>query len=175
MTNCRQCGAPLNPQERFCGYCGTDQMAAPPQAVYTPPQARAAGGGSLARAAMGLGIAGGLLGIVWGALGPFLTNQWPGSFQWSVYGTSGLKWVSVPLAIGLVLGLLGIVGGVGGAQESGGGSGRPPGLRHRWVPRGPVMGPGGDAAACGRRSGHRRQRLTERPGSRSTDPGTVRG
>lgn len=110
MANCRACGAPINPQERFCGYCGADQMAAPPQAGYAPAPARA-GGGSLARVAMGLGIAGGLLGIVWGALGPYLTNQWPDSFQWGVYGTSGLKWVWVPLVIGLVLGLLGIVGG----------------------------------------------------------------
>ena len=111
MANCRACGAPHNPQERFCGYCGADQMAAPPQAGYAPAPARAAGGGGLARAAMGLGIAGGLLGIVWGALGPYLTFQWPGSFQWGFYGTSGLKYAEVALGIGLALGLLGIVGG----------------------------------------------------------------
>lgn len=110
MTNCRSCGAPLNPGERFCGYCGADQGAAP-QAAYGAMPGRAGGqGGGLARAAMGLGIAGGLLGIIWGALGPYLTFKWPARFAWGVYGT-GIK-IEILLVIGLVLGLLGIVGGV---------------------------------------------------------------
>jgi hypothetical protein len=107
MANCRACGAPLNPQERFCGYCGAEQPAAP-QVVYSPMPARA--GGGLTRAAMGLGIAGGLLGILWGALGPYLTYKWPNKFLWGQFGT-GIK-VEILLVIGLVLGLLGIVGGV---------------------------------------------------------------
>jgi hypothetical protein len=110
MANCRACGAPINPQERFCGYCGADQMAAPPQAGYAPAPVRA-GGGGLARAAMGLGIAGGLLGVVWGALGPWLTYKWSNTFLWGEFGTPGLKYVEVPLILGLVLGILGIVGG----------------------------------------------------------------
>ena len=110
MANCRACGAPINPQERFCGYCGTDQAAAP-QVGYGPAPVAAGGhGGGLARAAMGLGIAGGLLGILWGALGPYLTYKWPARFAWSAYGT-GIK-VEILLVVGLVLGLLGIVGGV---------------------------------------------------------------
>lgn len=112
MANCRACGAPINPQERFCGYCGADQAAAPPQAAYAPmPVRTGADGGALTRVAMGLGIAGGLLGIVWGALGPYLTLKWPNSFLWSEFGTPGLKYAEVPLIIGLVLGILGIVGG----------------------------------------------------------------
>jgi hypothetical protein len=59
---------------------------------------------------MGLGIAGGLLGVLWGALGPYLTEKWPNRFQWSLFGT-GIK-VEILLVIGLVLGLLGIVGGI---------------------------------------------------------------
>ena len=113
MANCRACGAPLNPQERFCSHCGADQMA-PPQAGYAPMPAQAGprGGGTsvLARAAMGLGIAGGLLGILFGALGPYLSFKWPARFAWGAYGT-GIKF-EILLVIGLVLGLLGIVGAV---------------------------------------------------------------
>jgi MFS family permease len=66
---------------------------------------------------MGLGIAGGLLGIVWGALGPYLTDRWPSRFQWGMYGT-GIKPV-ILLVIGLVLGLLGIVGAVAAPKARG--------------------------------------------------------
>jgi hypothetical protein len=104
----------LAPQERFCGYCGTDQMAGAPQAAYGAP-AQAAGGGTVARIAAGLGIGGGLTGIVWGALAPYLTAKWPDKFllltgTWP--GVDGLKYAEVPLLIGLVLGVLAIVGGV---------------------------------------------------------------
>jgi hypothetical protein len=62
-----------------------------------------------ARAAMGLGIGGGLLGILWGALGPYLTLKFPEHIGWGVYGT-GLK-AEILLVIGLVLGVFGILGG----------------------------------------------------------------
>ena len=107
MAVCSRCGEKLNAKERFCGNCGFDtmagseqtkpqpavaQQAVPQQAVYIPPAQAGANrhGGGLARAAMGLGIAGGLLGILWGALGPYLSQEFPKQLQWSVY-TTGLK------------------------------------------------------------------------------------
>ena len=128
MAVCSRCGARLNPQERFCGNCGLDSMAAslqqtavqqtapqpgaPPQAAYVAPAAYANSGhrcGCTARAAMGLGIGGGLLGVVWGALGPYLTLKFPEHVGWGMYGT-GLK-AEILLVIGLVLGVFGILGG----------------------------------------------------------------
>jgi hypothetical protein len=112
MAACSRCGAQLNPQERFCGTCGWDTMAAPPQAAYAAPPAQAAGHhwGCTARAAMGLGIGGGLLGILWGALGPYLTEKFPEHIGWSFY-TTGLR-AEILLVVGLVLGVFGILGGV---------------------------------------------------------------
>ncbi len=128
MAVCSRCGAQLNPQERFCGNCGLDstaaslqqtalqqaapQPAAPPQAAYVTPAAHTNSGhrcGCTARAAMGLGIGGGLLGVLWGALGPYLTLKFPEHVGWGMYGT-GLK-AEILLVIGLVLGVFGILGG----------------------------------------------------------------
>jgi hypothetical protein len=134
MAACSRCGGQLNPQERFCGNCGLDTQAAPqqtvpqqtvPQAVvsqqtmpqqvvYTPPAAQAAPTasghrcGCTERAAMGLGIGGGLIGILWGALGPYLTVKFPAHIAWGIYGT-GLR-TEILLIIGLVAGALAIVG-----------------------------------------------------------------
>jgi ribosomal protein L37E len=126
MAVCSRCGQELNSKERFCGNCGFDTMAGieqtkpqqtvsqqtAPQAVYVPPAQAMAGrrGGGLAGAAMGLGIAGGLLGILWGSLGPYLTVKSPSHFQWATFGT-GLK-PEILLVIGLVLGALAVLGGI---------------------------------------------------------------
>jgi hypothetical protein len=125
MAVCSGCGGELNSQERFCGNCGLDSQAAakqtavqpvvvqqtvPQQVVYTPPAAQAAPAASAqrcsctARAAMGLGIGGGLMGILWGALGPYLTIKLPSNIAWTNYGT-GLR-AEILLVIGLVLGAL---------------------------------------------------------------------
>ena len=64
----------------------------------------------MARVAMSLGIAGGLLGVLWGALGPYLTYKWPQHFRWSEYGT-GIRF-EILLVLGLIFGLLGIAGGL---------------------------------------------------------------
>ena len=127
MAVCSRCGGTLNPKERFCGNCGFDTMAgseqtkpqqtvpqqtAPQQAVYIPP-AQGGGsrqGGGLARAAMGLGISGGILGILWGALGPYLSMKYPANLAWDLYGT-GIK-AEILLVIGIVLGALAILGGI---------------------------------------------------------------
>jgi hypothetical protein len=133
MAVCSRCGAQLNPQERFCGNCGLDSAAAPfqqtavqqtapqpvapQQAVYVAPVAQTSSGhrcGCTARAAMGLGIGGGLLGILWGALGPYLTLKFPEHVGWGMYGT-GLK-AEILLVIGLVLGVLGILGGAAASK-----------------------------------------------------------
>jgi hypothetical protein len=117
MAACSRCGGQLNPQERFCGSCGLDTQAAAQQTVpqqTVPPAVQAAPTesgyrcGCTARAAMGLGIGGGLLGILWGALGPYLTIKFPSHIAWGVYGT-GLK-AEILLIIGLVAGVLAIVG-----------------------------------------------------------------
>jgi hypothetical protein len=134
MAVCSRCGGQLNPQERFCGHCGMDtqatvQAAAPqqtapqqvvtqqttPQVIYTPPAAQAAPGqrcGCTARAAMGLGIGGGLLGILWGALGPYLSLKLPDKIGW-FYGANpymtGIEPV-VLMIVGLVLGILAVLG-----------------------------------------------------------------
>jgi hypothetical protein len=125
MAACSRCGGQLNPQERFCGHCGMDTQAVAqqtvpqqvvaqqtaPQVIYTPPAAQAAPGkdcGCVARAAMGLGIGGGLLGMLWGALGPYLTVKFPSHIAWGMYGT-GLK-DEILLVIGLVAGVVAIVG-----------------------------------------------------------------
>jgi len=112
MAVCRGCGAQINPQERFCGYCGTDQYAAPPQPPYgmAPGPTVDGAGGAMARVAMALGVAGGLLGVLWGALGPYLTYKWPEHFRWSEFGT-GIRF-EILLVVGLVLGVLGIAGGL---------------------------------------------------------------
>ncbi len=124
MGVCSKCGAEINPQQRFCGSCGQETQATAQQteirptvsqqAVYVPPAAQAAPAAigkrsdSVARVAMGLGIGGGLLGILWGALGPYLTMKFPSHFAWGVYGT-GLK-AEILLIIGLALGVLAVIG-----------------------------------------------------------------
>ena len=139
MAVCSRCGGQLNPNERFCGNCGLDtqavaqtapqptvpqqvvpQQAAPQQVIYTQPAAQAASvkhRGVAARAAMGLGIAGGLMGIVWGALGPYLTARFPEHIQWAVYGTGLKDWIL--LIIGLVVGFFAILGGVAATRAIG--------------------------------------------------------
>ena len=115
MAVCSRCGAQLNPQERFCGNCGLDSTAASLQQTAPQPAVRAVAPaqvhrcGCTVRAAMGLGIAGGLLGILWGALGPYLTLKFPQHIGWGMYGT-GLK-AEILLVIGLVLGIFGVLGG----------------------------------------------------------------
>ena len=91
-----------------------------PQPVYMPPAAQRAGigpsGGSdgVARAAMGLGIAGGLLGILWGALGPYLSLKVPSYIGWfAVFGNvaypTGIS-TTILLVVGLALGVVAILG-----------------------------------------------------------------
>ncbi len=132
MAACSKCGTEMREGERFCGNCGLDAQATAqrtepqvvyatpaaqrtePQVVYVPPTAQAASVvpgqrcRCTARAAMGLGIGGGLLGILWGALGPYLTLKFPSHFAWGLYGT-GIK-AELLLIIGLVLGALAIMG-----------------------------------------------------------------
>ena len=136
MAVCSRCGAQLNQSERFCGNCGLDTQAAAqqtvyqptvqqqavaqqtaPQVVYTPPAAQVAPGHrhvGVARAAMGLGIGGGLMGILWGALGPYLSLKEPSYIAW-FYGISGNPYNTgiepvVLMIIGLVAGVVAIIG-----------------------------------------------------------------
>ncbi|MBN1632064.1 MAG: hypothetical protein JW990_20095 [Thermoleophilia bacterium] len=113
MAICRSCGGQMADGTRFCPHCGADAAMPPRQAGYgPPPQALAgpgAGRGSLA--AYGLGIGGGILGVIWGGLAPYLTYRFPNDINWSMYGTN-LGEPEVGLVIGLVLGVLGIIGGV---------------------------------------------------------------
>jgi hypothetical protein len=134
MAVCGRCGAQLNQSERFCGNCGLDTQAAvqqtvpqptvlqqavpqqtAPQVVYTPPAAQVVPGqrcGCTARAAMGVGIGGGLMGIVWGALGPYLSLKMPAHVGW-FYGSNpyltGIEPV-ILMIIGLVAGVVAIIG-----------------------------------------------------------------
>ena len=112
MVICRACGAQMADGIRFCPNCGTDAAMAVRPVGYGPPQQGAAGsrGGGGSRASLGLGIAGGILGIIWGGLAPYLTYRFPNDINWSMYGTD-LGRPEVGLVIGLVLGFLGIVGG----------------------------------------------------------------
>ncbi len=131
MAVCSRCGGQLNSTERFCGNCGFDTQAAAqqtaqqtavqqavPQPVYMPPPAQRVGGAvevggsGTARAAMGLGIAGGLLGIVWGALGPYLSREFPAYIGW-FFGANPYSTGIEPLillVVGLALGVLAILG-----------------------------------------------------------------
>lgn len=131
MAVCSRCGEGLNPNERFCAHCGLDTWAdtqqtaiqpTAPQAVYVPPAAQttqsvATGRGSiLARAAMGLGIGGGLLGILWGALGPYLSLKASSYVGWFFVGgnvayPTGIDTV-ILLIVGLALGVLAILGAI---------------------------------------------------------------
>lgn len=117
MAVCSRCGTQLNPQERFCGNCGMDSQAPPPQGGWVPVPSQAAPGhrcGCTARAAMGLGIGGGLLGILWGALGPYLSLKFPTRIGWFYGGINpymtGIRPV-ILLIVGLVLGLFAILAG----------------------------------------------------------------
>jgi hypothetical protein len=120
MAVCSKCGGELNPKERFCGNCGLDTQAAaqqtvPQQVVYVPPTVQTAPGqrcGCTARAAMGLGIGGGLLGIIWGALGPYLSLKLPERIGW-FYGPNPYLTGIEPLIlmiIGLAVSVLAILG-----------------------------------------------------------------
>jgi len=88
--------------------------------VYVPPPAQMAKGdpapgrygGIAAQAAMGLGIGGGLLGILWGALGPYLSLKVSTYIGW-FYGTNPYQTGIEPvilLIVGLALGVLAILG-----------------------------------------------------------------
>jgi hypothetical protein len=63
---------------------------------------------------MGLGIGGGLVGIVWGALAPYLSLKFPSHIGW-FYGSNpymtGIEPV-ILLIIGLALGALAVLGAV---------------------------------------------------------------
>jgi len=65
----------------------------------------------MARAAQGVGVGGGILGVIWGGLAPYLTFRFPNDISWSMYGTN-LGKPEVGLIIGVVLGVLGIIGAV---------------------------------------------------------------
>jgi len=125
MAVCSRCGAELEPRQRFCGSCGLEMQAATQQTtpqptvsqsggsqvVYTPPAAQANRGqryAGTARVAMALAVCGGLLGILWGAIGPYLTQKYPAHIQWAVYGT-GLK-AEILLIIGLAFSILTLIG-----------------------------------------------------------------
>lgn len=133
MAVCSRCGEGLDPNERFCAHCGLDTWAdaqqtavqrTAQQAVYVPPSAKTAerpatGRGSIiAQASMGLGIGGGLLGILWGALGPYLSLKAPSHVRWfpgpfpgdNPYMT-GIEPV-ILLIVGLALGVLAILGAI---------------------------------------------------------------
>lgn len=129
MDVCSRCGNTLNPGERFCGSCGLDTQAATqatavqqtaPQAVYMPPTAQdsartSLSGNPTAQAAMGLGIGGGLLGILWGALGPYLSLKAPSHIGWFNLGPgynpylTGIEPV-ILLVVGIALGILAVLG-----------------------------------------------------------------
>lgn len=108
MMICRVCGMQVMDGMRMCPNCGAD-MAMGMQPGYGPgaPAGRSGGAG---RAAQGLGIAGGILGIIWGGLAPYLTYKFPNDINWSSYGTD-LGKLEVGLVIGLIMGFLGIIGG----------------------------------------------------------------
>ena len=121
MAICRACGAPMNEGTRFCPNCGADAaMTGRQPGYFAAPQQRATGlgGANVGRAAQGLGIAGGILGIIWGGLAPYLTYKFPNDINWSAYGTD-LGKPEVGLAIGVVLGLLGIIGGAMATRSRG--------------------------------------------------------
>lgn len=113
MVICRVCGMQVADGIRFCPNCGGDVAMAAVQGGYGPPQRQGMAGrrgGGTRGAAQGLGIGGGILGVIWGALAPYLTYKFPNDINWSAYGTD-LGKPEVGLIIGLVLGVLGIIGG----------------------------------------------------------------
>ena len=61
---------------------------------------------------MGLGIAGGLLGILWGALGPYLSLKLPAHIGWFFGANPYMTGIDplILLIVGLALGVLGILG-----------------------------------------------------------------
>lgn len=111
MAICRVCGMQVMDGIRFCPNCGGD-MAMAMQGGYGPPQQGMTGrtGGGMRGAARGLGIGGGILGVIWGGLAPYLTYKFPNDISWSSYGTD-LGKPEIGLIIGLILGFLGIIGG----------------------------------------------------------------
>lgn len=111
MVVCRVCGMQMADGTRFCPNCGADAaMTARPMGYGAPQQGAAGPRGNGSRASLGLGVGGGILGIIWGGLAPYLTYKLPNDINWSFYGTD-LGRPEVGLVIGLVLGFLGIVGG----------------------------------------------------------------
>lgn len=121
MAICRVCGAQMPDGTRFCPNCGADAaMMTGPVGYGPPPQqmmpGRVAGGG--ARAAQGVGIGGGILGVIWGGLAPYLTYRFPNDISWSMFGTD-LGKPEVGLIIGVVLGVLGFIGGAMAVRSRG--------------------------------------------------------
>jgi hypothetical protein len=115
MAICQVCGMQMADGIRFCPNCGADAAMMGRQAGYVPaPQQGMAGqrGANVGRVAQGLGIGGGILGLIWGGLAPYLTYKFPSDIAWSIYGYgTDFGKMEVGLIIGLVLGLLGIIGG----------------------------------------------------------------
>jgi len=114
MAICRVCGVQMSDGTRFCPNCGADAaMTTGPMGYGPPPQPRMVGRGAdgMARAAQGVGVGGGILGVIWGGLAPYLTFRFPNDISWSMYGTN-LGKPEVGLIIGVVLGVLGIIGAV---------------------------------------------------------------
>ncbi len=121
MAFCKRCGAQINPGVRFCPNCGVDAAAAAgPPLAYQAGRRTGTGRavGSIGRAAQGLGIAGGVLGVIWGGLAPYLTYKLPDDLAWSSFGTD-LGRPEVGLIIGVVLGLLGVIGGIVATRSRG--------------------------------------------------------
>lgn len=120
MVICNMCGMQMADGVRFCPNCGADAAMMMPQAGYGPGPLQGMAGprSGMARAVQGLGIAGGILGVIWGGLGPYLTVKYSNDFSWSMYGTD-LGKLEVGLAIGLVLGILGIIGGIVATRSRG--------------------------------------------------------
>ena len=121
MAFCKMCGAQNIDGIRFCADCGADMVVGARQPGYGPmAQQRGVGqpAGGVARAAQGLGVAGGILGVIWGGLAPYLTYKMPNDINWSALGTD-LGRPEVGLIIGVVLGLLGIIGGIVATRSRG--------------------------------------------------------
>jgi zinc-ribbon domain len=113
MAFCKTCGAPLIQGARFCERCGADAAMAGRQDGYisSPQQSPTIqGGGRMGRVAQALGIAGGVLGLVFGAAGPFATYKWPSEFGWENFTNNRID-PKLLLVLGLVVSVLGIIGG----------------------------------------------------------------
>jgi len=136
MAKCSRCGAELSEGTRYCGSCGLDteagttektavQPAVPQKTVSQQVAYSAPGGDTVARTAMGFGIGGGLLGMLWGALGPYLSAK-VASIEWfparHVIDAGDYPYLVgiepvILLIIGLVLGALAVFGAALATRE----------------------------------------------------------